>query len=74
MPNSSFTAAKCRAVLGWMDKDRNRAITKEEFVEFFRKIMRNYSQATNDKGIKQVTARFAAGCKTLTSNACHECR
>ena len=52
--NSSFTAAKCRAVLGRMDEDRDGTITKDEFVVFFGKIMQNYSREANDKGIIQV--------------------
>ena len=53
--SASFTAEKCRAVLGWMDEDHDGTITKEEFVEFFGKMMRNYSQEANDRGIIQVT-------------------
>ena len=53
--SASFTAEKCRAVLGWLDGDHDGTITKEEFVKFFEKIMRNYSQEANDRGIVQVT-------------------
>ena len=52
--SASFTAEKCRAVLGRMDEDHDGAITKEEFVAFFGKMMRNYSQAANDRGIIKV--------------------
>ena len=56
--SASFTAEKCRAVLGWMDEDHDSAITKEVFVGFFGKIMKNSSQAANDRGIIQArTAR-----------------
>lgn len=62
----SFTAEKCRAVLGWRDEDHNGTITKEEFVEFFRKMMKNHSPVESDRGIVQ--ARTA--CKTIDTDTC----
>ena len=47
--NAAFTAAKCRAVLGWMDEDHDGTVTKEEFVAFFGKLMKKFSQSANDR-------------------------
>ena len=52
--NAAFTAAKCRAVLGWMDQDHDGTVTEEEFVAFFGSLTKNYSQSANDRGIIQV--------------------
>ena len=56
--NAAFTAAKCRAVLGWMDEDHDGTVTKEEFVAFFGKLMKKFSQSANDRGIVQVLSMF----------------
>ena len=66
--SASFTVGKCRAVLGWMDEDHDSAITKEVFVSFFRKIMKNSSQAVNDRGIIQArTTCQAMHCRQVVA-------
>ena len=37
--NASLTAAKCRAVLGWMGEGHDGTVTKDEFVAFFGEVM-----------------------------------